>query len=273
MEIIDLSLPIKNNAIEPSSSKISYVSHKKGAFILGLEGLLVKGSLLKTIKNFILYGLGIRRVSAKDFPDRMGLAWEDVKTMTHRGTHLDAPWHFGPISEGQPAKTVEQVPLDWCYADGVVLDMRHKLRGSYIEVDDVQNELNRINYQLKPLDIVMIMTGADKRWKEKDYLESYPGLTREATLWILEQGVKIIGVDSYSVDRPSSVMLKDYLNDKNVNHLWPAHFAGRDKEYCHIEKLTNLEKLPKPWGFKVCCFPVLIENASAGWCRAVAIIA
>jgi kynurenine formamidase len=41
--------------------------------------------------------------------------------------------------------------------------------------------------------------------------------------------------------------------------------------YCHIEKLHNLEGLPST-GFMVCCFPVNIERASAGWTRAVAII-
>jgi kynurenine formamidase len=39
-----------------------------------------------------------------------------------------------------------------------------------------------------------------------------------------------------------------------------------------MEKLANLDKLP-PYGFKVACFPVKIEAASAGWTRAVAILA
>jgi kynurenine formamidase len=36
-------------------------------------------------------------------------------------------------------------------------------------------------------------------------------------------------------------------------------------------KLHNLEALP-PDGFTVCCFPVKIRGASAGWTRAVAIL-
>jgi kynurenine formamidase len=38
-----------------------------------------------------------------------------------------------------------------------------------------------------------------------------------------------------------------------------------------MEKLTNLESLP-PFGFKVSCFPVKIEKASAGWTRCVALL-
>ena len=37
------------------------------------------------------------------------------------------------------------------------------------------------------------------------------------------------------------------------------------------EKLTTLEQLP-PFGFKVACFPVKIEAASAGWTRCVAMV-
>ena len=50
-----------------------------------------------------------------------------------------------------------------------------------------------------------------------------------------------------------------------------AHRVGRDKAYCHIEKLTNLDQLPVT-GFKVSCFPVSIKAASAGWARVVAFV-
>jgi kynurenine formamidase len=54
--------------------------------------------------------------------------------------------------------------------------------------------------------------------------------------------------------------------------LWAAHFVGKEKEYCQIEKLANLEKIPQPFGFKVAVFPIKVEGASAGWARPVAII-
>jgi kynurenine formamidase len=37
-----------------------------------------------------------------------------------------------------------------------------------------------------------------------------------------------------------------------------------------MEKLANLASLP-PHGFEICCFPVKIKGASAGWSRVVAI--
>ena len=58
-------------------------------------------------------------------------------------------------------------------------------------------------------------------------------------------------------------------NDPSV--IWEGHKAGRDIGYCHLEKLHNLESLPDH-GFTICCFPVKIKGASAGWTRAVAIM-
>ena len=54
--------------------------------------------------------------------------------------------------------------------------------------------------------------------------------------------------------------------------LWEAHRAGIDREYCQIEKLHNLGALPAPTGFTVSCLPVKVAGASAGWCRAAAIL-
>ena len=57
---------------------------------------------------------------------RTGLGWanDTIKLSTHGTTHVDAPWHYAPTSEGRPAKTIDEVPLDWCYGPGVKLDIR-----------------------------------------------------------------------------------------------------------------------------------------------------
>jgi kynurenine formamidase len=67
-------------------------------------------------------------------------------------------------------------------------------------------------------------------------------------------------------------MVADYRHTGDGRHIWPAHFAGIEKQYCQIEKLANLDLLPQPQGFYVSCLPVKIHGASAGWCRAVALV-
>jgi kynurenine formamidase len=66
-------------------------------------------------------------------------------------------------------------------------------------------------------------------------------------------------------------MMSDFMRTKDGSHLWPAHFFGRKREYAHIERLTNLDKLPD-YGFKIACFPVKIKDAGAAWARVVAIL-
>ncbi|MGQ9723629.1 MAG: cyclase family protein [Candidatus Jordarchaeum sp.] len=92
---------------------------------------------------------------------------------------------------------MDEVPLEWCFSDGVVLDMRHKPDGSVVTVDDVKATLKKINYNIKPFDIVLIMTGVDKYWGTTDYLNKGCGMGRESTIWLCDQGVKIMGIDSW----------------------------------------------------------------------------
>lgn len=68
------------------------------------------------------------------------------------------------------------------------------------------------------------------------------------------------------------VARSNYQKTKDKNVLWPAHVFGRKKEYCQIERLANLRHLPKPFGFKVACFPIKIAKCGAGWSRVVAFI-
>ncbi len=198
-----------------------------------------------------------------------GPAFEEVTAITHCGTHVDAPWHYGPLSEGKKAKTIEECPIEWFFGDGVRLDLRHKQPNDKITVADLEQALEAIDYELKPMDIVMIWNGRDKHLGTEEYFEQ-PGMTRESTLWLTEQGIKVIGVDMYGFDRKFSDMADEFQATGDGSVIWEAHFAGLEREYCQIEKLVNLDKLPAATGFKVACFPIKIENGSAGWSRVVA---
>jgi len=248
--LIDLSLEIKPTVSEPVPVEIEYVDHVEGAKILGKPAGLTDS----------------------DFPDGMGLSLEYIKLTSHTGTHIDAPIHYGPYSEGKPAKSISELPLDWFFSDGVLLNCENKALGTLITKEELETELVRIGYEIKPLDIVLIKTGADKLWGEKAYFTDFRGMTREATAWLAEQGVKVIGIDTFGFDAPFHYMLDRYKNTKDQSKLWPSHFYGREKEYCQIERLANLDRLKKPFGFKVCCFPIKIQSAGAGWTRVVALI-
>jgi quinol monooxygenase YgiN len=103
--IIDLSLPLENYATEPYPPTITYFDHRAGARRLGEQA----------------------KVDPSDFPEGMALASEAVKTGTHSGTHVDAPWHYGPLCEGRPSLTIDNVPLEWLYGHGVVASRGRRL--------------------------------------------------------------------------------------------------------------------------------------------------
>ena len=250
--IIDLSVPLEDSAVsEPIPPAIHYVTHEA-------EGLAQMRQFFGVAPDDLVYSNG------------QGWAIEEIRAITHTGTHVDAPYHYGATSGGKPAKRIDDVPLEWCFAPGVVLDMRHKAAGDEITVDDLRAALNRIAYELKPLDIVLLQTGADKKIDSREYFRQ-PGLGRDGTLWLVEQGVKVIGIDAYTLDRPFADMVGDFRRTGDGKYIWPAHFAGITSEYCQIEKLANLDLLP-PHGFYVSCLPIKIKAASAGWCRAVALV-
>jgi kynurenine formamidase len=272
VRIIDLSVPITPAGGEPLPPKIKYRGHKSAAALLALAPAQDKRSRARSLRN-VVRGLATgKRVRRRDFPDGVGLAWEDVRMQTHHGTHVDAPWHYGPTSGGKPARTIDELPLDWFVGPGVRLDVRDKPAGALLTVADVEGALAAIDHTLSPGEIVLLWTGADAYFLEPEYLERYCGLGAEATRWLLDRGIRVIGTDAWSLDRPPLYMGRDFVATGDASNLWPAHFVGREREYCQIEKLANLGDLPTPTGFTVMCFPVKIERASAGWTRAVALL-
>jgi len=209
----------------------------------------------------------------EDLPGGLGWAVESVSLGTHSGTHLDAPFHYHPTMDGgRPALTIDNVPLEWCLADGVLLDFSDRPAGYGLSAADVAAELERIGYKLKPMDIVLLRSGAAAAWGRPEYLVSGCGMSAEATNFILDHGVKVVGTDGWSWDRPLPFQAADFARAKDASLIWEAHFAGIQRGYCHMEKLANLAAIPRPFGFTVACFPIKIKNASAGWCRPVAIV-
>lgn len=203
-----------------------------------------------------------------DLPPWGFCALETVTLTTHTGTHLDAPWHFGPVVEGRPAKTIDQVPLEWCYGDGVVLDFHHFERDRPILINDLKEALAKIDYRIKEGDIVLIRTDGTKHYYEEGYENQGAGLPAESTFWILDHGVKVTGIDSWTWDMPFDVMLAR----PRPKRFLESHWAGTEKEYCHLESLANLDLIPRPFGFKFMALPIKVEGASGGWARAAAIV-
>ena len=251
--IVDISMHLENDVVsdpQPFAPKIEYFDHKMSL-----------GQMLPFFPG----------LKPEDLPDGEAWAIEKVELITHNGTHLDAPYHFhSTMNRGERAITIDEVPLDWCLQPGVKLDFRRFADGYVVTAADVQDELARIGHELKPLEIVLVNTRAGKAYGRPDYVSAGCGMGREATLYLLERGVRLTGTDGWSWDAPFVHTKEKYAATHDASLIWEGHKAGREIGYCHLEKLHNLEALPGD-GFTVSCFPVKIRGASAGWTRAVAI--
>lgn len=251
MRIIDLSTTIAPSPPDAPPFErvgIRYASHAEGA--AQVEALLkVPPDLLR---------------------DGEGWAVEEITSlMTHNVTHVDAPWHYNSKIRGERAASIDELPLEWFFSDGVVLDMTSKGDGERVEAGDVESALARIGYALKPLDIVLVRTGRDAFYGQPDYVWRGCAVTLEATRWLFDRGVRVMGIDAWGWDGPLDRQAREALARREPGVFWAAHQA--DLPYSQIERLVNLGSLP-PFGFKVACFPLKIRGGSAGPARAVAIL-
>jgi len=250
---VDLSIYLENDVVsdpEVYRPRISYIDHKM------------------TMPDLVNFFPGVR---PEDLPDGEAWAIEKIELITHNGTHLDAPYHYAStMNKGERAITIDEVPLEWCFQPGVKLDFRHLPDGAVATADDVKQELARIGHTLSPLEIVVVNTRAGAAYGGDNYVAAGCGMGYDATMYLLERGVRLTGIDSWSWDAPFGFTAERYRETGDPSIIWEGHKAGLDIGYCHLEKLHNLEALP-PAGFTIACFPMKIRGASAGWTRSVAI--
>lgn len=254
---VDLSIYLENDVISdppPMQPKIDYIRHDQGA---------------EQVATFF------EGLQPEDLPDGEGWAVEFVQLCTHNGTHLDAPYHYHStmnekLGEKERAITIDEVPLEWCFQPGVKLDFRDKPDGYVVTATDMEEALERIGHTLSPFEIVLVNTAAGSAYGSPDYVNRGCGIGYEATVYLLERGIRVTGTDAWSWDAPFSYTAQRFAESGDAGLIWEGHKAGRDIGYCHLEKLHNLEALPAT-GFTVSCFPHKIRGASAGWTRAVAI--
>lgn len=256
MRIIDLSSFVDANAHEPDPVRHEVLTPREGAEHMAAE---------------------MREHFGTDFdvdllPDGEFLSLDRLSLTSHTGTHVDAPSHYGsrsPSGSGRP-RHIDELPLDWFFGPGVVLDLTDQPTGA-ADAAVVRREFDRIGHEPRPGEIVLLNTGAAARSGRPEYFSEFTGLDRSAVSLLLDLGVRVIGTDAFSLDAPFPDILARFERTGDPAVLWPAHFVGREREYCQVERMANLDALPAT-GFTAACFPVKIAGAGAGWTRAVALL-
>src|SRR5262249_6039115 len=109
--LVDLSVPIRPDPPEYPDvlrTEIEFESHVQGAeairTLFGVEPELLRDGEGWTTETFLRFG-------------------------THNSTHVDAPWPYNSTIQGKPARTIDQLPLEWFYAPGVIIEARDRADG------------------------------------------------------------------------------------------------------------------------------------------------
>jgi len=166
------------------------------------------------------------------------LTLSTLTTTVHVGAHVDAPSHYG-----RTAPSVDQVPLARCLGPCLVVAVE-AVRGTRLgpDVADVPTGTERL----------LLRTGTYP--DPEHFAEDFAALSPELVHRLADRGVRLIGIDTPSVDLFSSKEL-------------PAHRACLARDMIILEGLVLDHVEPGPW--ELLALPLKLEGFDASPVRAV----
>ncbi|MFP3908613.1 MAG: cyclase family protein [Archaeoglobaceae archaeon] len=202
-------------------------------------------SVFKTLPAPRIYPYFTHEESRASYNDKSMFEVTTMEFQTSCGTYMDSPYHRYP--EG---KDISRIGLEQTILEGVVVDVSDKGRKEPIVVGDIPH--NRLDDRA-----VLFYTGWDRWWKKEEY-HQHPYLSREAAEFLLEKGVKLVGIDTINIDNPQD----DYR---------PVHTLLLKNDILIVENLCNLAKLiGRKFTFFAC--PLKVKKAAAFPVRAFATV-
>jgi len=163
---------------------------------------------------------------------------------SHTGTHVDPPYHFD-----DHGIKVDELPLEVLIGRAWVCDLESKRD---VEVSDLQGIVPQGTVRL------LLKTANSALWHREvqEFTPDFVALTAEAAHWIAEQGIRLLGVDSLSLERPGSAG-------------YPVHHALLGAGVIVVEGL-DLSSLGSGW-YNFYCLPLKVAGGDGAPARAVAV--
>lgn len=168
----------------------------------------------------------------------------------HCGTHVDAPGHYHP-----GGASIEMVPLERWYGTCFTIDLDLPPL-TPIDVKDLQPYED----QFTKADMLFVRTGADTMWGTADYATKYPFFTPEAGEYLIEKGVRLLGMDTPG---PDAGLASGHRKGS------PLHFTLLGNDCLIVENLAHLKKIAGRMTY-VMALPIKYEGCYGGPARVVA---
>lgn len=167
-----------------------------------------------------------------------------IEMVTNTGTYLDCPFHRYEHGKDLSEVGVERL----ADLEGIVIRIDHKetlaITADYFRGKELRGRA------------VLVHTGWDNYWNTEQYFEHHPHLTEDAALYLIDCGVKLVGIDSVNID------------DTRGNER-PVHTQLLGAEVLIVEHLCNLQQLPDE-GFTFSALPPKFKGAGTFPVRALA---
>jgi arylformamidase len=160
----------------------------------------------------------------------------------HSGTHIDAPLHFLP--NGKP---IDSLGLDALIGEVQVVDIPQEV--DVITSESLQN-LAEINASR-----VLFKTKNSQFWDSPVFQQDYVALETSAAQWLVERGVKLVGID--------------YLSIAPFKDPAPTHEILLSNEVVIVESL-DLRSV-EPGLYTLICLPLKLVGREAAPARAILI--
>ncbi len=200
-------------------------------------------SVFKALPAPRIYPYFTHEESRASYNDKSMFEITTMEFQTSCGTYMDSPYHRYP-----DGKDISQITLQQTILEGVVVDASKKGKNEPVMVEDIPHK------RLEDM-AVLFYTGWDRWWKKEEY-HQHPYLSREAAKFLLESGVKLVGIDTINIDDPQD------------DHR-PVHTLLLKNDILIVENLCNLDKIAgKNFTFFAC--PLKVKGAAAFPVRAFA---
>ena len=165
-----------------------------------------------------------------------------VRFGSHTGTHVDAASHF--FADGA---TVDQLALDVLMGPALLLRFEDEVRA--ISADDLA--AHDIGQHTRVLFSTRNSRGL---LQQREFVPDYTYLAPDGAAWLVERGVKLVGVDYYSVEQ-----------FRSGHHR--SHRTLLTAGVVIVEGLDLSE--PPPGEYELVCLPLRLEGVDGAPARAV----
>lgn len=162
-----------------------------------------------------------------------------VTLCSHSGTHIDPPRHF---SDG--GSSVDQIPLERLIGRAQVVEIRGVAMIG-------RKELSR--FHLEGIERLLLKTDNSELWSESEFRQDFTALTVDGARFLLESGVKLVGID--------------YLSVESVEGNGEVHRMLLDNDVLILEGI-NLADV-SPGEYELICLPLKIKDGDGAPVRAL----